>query len=124
VSLLKYLLASPTTMPIDTSQVDINLLSEPYHDISWIFLQLMGCEYTSHIPRYVLYVLYFYFQKEVIFEWTEMISNDISYQISNYTKIERFFMTSYLVLVVTYCNVFEGLPSRGNVDVENDPTQF
>jgi hypothetical protein len=39
-------------------------------------------------------------------------------------KTKRFFMTSYLVLVVAYCNVFEGLPSRGNVDVENDPAQL
>jgi hypothetical protein len=69
-------------------------------------------------------VLYFSFQKEVIFDWAKIISNEISYQLSNYMKIERFFMTSYLVLVITYCNVFEGLPSKGNVDVENDPAQL
>jgi hypothetical protein len=33
-------------------------------------------------------------------------------------------MTAYLVLVVSYCNVFEGFPLRGNLDVESEPVQF
>jgi len=33
-------------------------------------------------------------------------------------------MTAYIVLVVAYCNVFEALPSRGNVEVEKHPIQF
>jgi hypothetical protein len=33
-------------------------------------------------------------------------------------------MTMYLVLAVTYCNVFEGFPLRENLDVDNEPVQF
>jgi hypothetical protein len=33
-------------------------------------------------------------------------------------------MLSYLVLAVVYCNVFEGLPLRNNLDVENELVQF
>jgi hypothetical protein len=33
-------------------------------------------------------------------------------------------MTSYLVLALVYCNMFEGMPPRGNVDFNEDPTQF
>jgi hypothetical protein len=52
-----------------------------------------------------------------VFDWDEIISNEISYQLANYLKIQIFFMTAYLVLTMTYCNVFEGLPLRGNVGV-------
>jgi len=123
-NLLKDFLASSSTMFTDTIHVDINLLSKPYHDFSWIFLLLIGQESTSHIPRYVLYVLYLSFENEVIFDWDEIISNEIFYKLSNYLNIERFCMTSYLVLVVAYCNVFEGLPSMGNVDVENNSSHL
>jgi hypothetical protein len=33
-------------------------------------------------------------------------------------------MTSYLVLSLVYCNTFEGMPPRGNVNFEEYPTQF
>jgi hypothetical protein len=29
-------------------------------------------------------------------------------------------MTSYLVFALVYCNVFEGLTPRDNVDIDND----
>jgi hypothetical protein len=33
-------------------------------------------------------------------------------------------MTSYLVLSLAYCNTFEGMPPRGNVNFEEDLAQF
>jgi hypothetical protein len=33
-------------------------------------------------------------------------------------------MLSYLVLAMVYCNMFEGLPLRNNLDVENELVQF
>jgi hypothetical protein len=33
-------------------------------------------------------------------------------------------MTSYLVLTLAYYNTFKGMPPRGNVNFEEDPTQF
>jgi hypothetical protein len=57
----------------------------------------------------------------VVFDWAEIISNEISYHLSNFMKTKRFFMTSYLVFSLVYCNVFEGLPPRGDIDIDNDP---
>jgi hypothetical protein len=51
-------------------------------------------------------------------------SNEISHQLSNFIQTKRFFMTSYLVFSLVYCNTFEGMPPRGNVNFNEDPTQF
>jgi hypothetical protein len=84
----------------------------------------MGKDSTYHILMYVLYVMYFSIPKEAVFDWDEIILNEISYQLVNYLKTSRFLMTAYLVLVVAYCNVFERLTSRGNFDAKKEPIQF
>jgi hypothetical protein len=39
-------------------------------------------------------------------------------------KTKRFYMTSYLVLALAYCNTFEGMPPKGNVNFEEDPSSI
>jgi hypothetical protein len=69
VNLLKDFMAPSTKMLIDLSTIDISLLVEPYQYFLWLFMHLMGRDSTSHIPRSVLYVLYFSFRKEAMFDW-------------------------------------------------------
>jgi hypothetical protein len=124
VNLLKDFLAPSSVMPTNTTHIDICLLFEPYWDFSWLFSCLVGQDTTSYILRYVLYVLHFSVRMKVVFDWDEIISNEISYHLSNYMKTKRFFMTSYLLFYLGYCNVFEGLPPKGNVDIDNDLDKF
>ena len=50
-------------------QVEIDSMVDPYHELSWIFYQLVGQEMTTYVCRYVLYVLHFYMQINVVFHY-------------------------------------------------------
>jgi len=124
INFLKDFMIPFVEVPTDLLDINIILLMEPYWDFSCLFTWLMGQESTSHILGSVLYVLHFSFWKESLFHWAKLISNEIFFQLDNYVKTHRFFMAAYLVLAVSYCNVFEGLSLRSNLDVENEPVQF
>jgi hypothetical protein len=111
-------------MSTNLSTIDITLLQEPYHDFSWLFTHVVGKQLTSHIPRSTLYALYFSFQKDAMFDWAEVISNELCFQLSNYLRTERFFMATYLVFAIVYCNVFDSLPIKVSVNIHNEPVQF
>jgi hypothetical protein len=76
---LKDFLISSANMSSDFSVINVSLLEEPYHDFSWLFAHVVGWKLNSHLPRSSLYALYFSFQKDVIFDWVEVISNKVSF---------------------------------------------
>jgi hypothetical protein len=53
-----------------------------------------------------------------------VISNEISFSIGKLLKYSKVFYDCISGLAIAYCNVFEGLPLRGNLDVDNEPVQF
>jgi len=54
--------------------------------------------------------------------WACIISNNISFQLGGQRKIRKFYMTSYLVFVISYCHMFEDFPRAINVDFNKEPT--
>lgn len=75
-------------------------------------------------PQYVLYFLYVTFNMDLIFDWDQVISNQISHQLPNYKEIGVFFMAAYLVYVVIYNFFVTELSVRKYLDVTVDPIQF
>ena len=51
------------------------------------------------------------------FDWDQVVSSDISHQLSNYQETKRFFMAAYLVYVVIYNSFANELPTRKGRDV-------
>jgi hypothetical protein len=68
MNLLKDFLEPYSIMLVDTTHIDICLLSEPYRHFSWLFLGLVGQDSTSYIMRYIIYVLHFFVQMKVVFD--------------------------------------------------------
>ena len=72
MNLLKDFMALSTKILTNLSSIDVSLLVDLYQYFLWLLTRLMGGDSTSHIPSSVLYVLYFSFQKEAMFEWAEV----------------------------------------------------
>jgi hypothetical protein len=89
-----------------------------------MFARVVGCESTSHIPKSSLYALYFSFRKDAMFDWEKVISNELCFQLSNYFSTQIFFMVTYLVFTIVFCNFFDSLPVKESVNIDNEPVQF
>ena len=61
------------------------------------------------IPWLDIYILYFTIHEQAIFDWGKMISTEISSQLSNFKDTKNFYMASYLIFVITYYHIFNGL---------------
>jgi hypothetical protein len=109
LELLQEYLEDPTMMPEDLSNIQVSLLKNPYREITWIFSRVAGQESTTTIPRLALYILHFTVHEKEIFDWEKIISQEISFQLSNFKKNKKFYMSSYLIFAITYCHVFKGL---------------
>jgi hypothetical protein len=75
----------------------------------WLLARVLGQESTATVPRLALYILYFYIEEKVIFDWSKIISFEISFQLSSFRKNKKLFMSAYLIFSIAYCHVFEGL---------------
>jgi hypothetical protein len=77
-----------------------------------------------NISRMILYILYFTVKEHIIFDWGKLISIEISSQLVQYKKTNKFFMSSYLVFKITHCFQFSRLPVCKKVNCEFDPVTF
>jgi hypothetical protein len=59
-----------------------------------------------------------------MFDWVELVSDALCSQLANYLTVQNFYMAAYLVFVIAYCNVFDSLFIKANVDIHNEPVQF
>jgi len=59
-----------------------------------------------------------------MFEWKKLISYALCSQFANYLTIQKKNMDAYLVFAVVYCNVFDILLVKANVDIQNEPVQL
>lgn len=69
------------------------------------------------MPRYVLHVIDYSLHKGTVFDWGELISNELSHQLSNFQKTKRIFMASYLIYALISCNTFSNLSPKADVDM-------
>ena len=89
-----------------------------------MFGRITGQESTTTFPQYVLYFLHGTFKMDLKFDWAQVISSEISHQLSSYQETERFFMATYLVYVVIYNCFVNELSVKKDLDVTVEPIQF
>jgi hypothetical protein len=89
--------------------------------MAWILARVLGQESTATIPHLSLYILYYSIQGKRIFDWSKIISSEISFQLSNFKKDKKFYMSAYLVFAIVYCHVFQGLHLSRQVDSKTNP---
>jgi hypothetical protein len=78
-------------------------------------------ESTVAIPRLALYILYYSIQGKRVFDWSRIISMEITSQLSNFKKDKKFFMFGYLVFTIIDSHEFQGLHISKQVDLMTDP---
>ena len=108
-------------MSEDLFNIHARLLKKPYREIAWLFTRVIGQDSTTTIPRLAIYILHFTVHEQVIFNWEKNIYGEIYSQLSNFKKNKRFYTSSYLIFVITYCHVFKGLSVGRRVDCKIDP---
>jgi hypothetical protein len=121
--LLQEYLEDPTMMPEDLSTIQVNLLRNPYREMAWLFSRVAGQESTAIVPRLVLYILYFSIHEKIVFDWAKIISGELSFQLTNFKKSKKFYMSLYLIFAIMYCHVFKGLHLAKHVNCKVDPVQ-
>jgi hypothetical protein len=97
------------TMSEDISTIQVNQLRKPYQEMTWILARVLGQESTITVPCLSLYILYFFIQEKAIFDWSKIISSEISFQLSNFRRDKKLYMSSYLIFSIIYCHVFKVL---------------
>jgi hypothetical protein len=84
----------------------------------------MRQESTTTVSRMALYILYFTVNEQAIFYWGKLISHEICSQLSSFKRENKFYMSSYLVFVITHSCRFPQLSLSKNVNWEFDPVTF
>jgi hypothetical protein len=75
----------------------------------------------TSVPRNIIYVLHFSLHENAIIDWGHIISSEVSFQLSNLKKTQKFYMTSYLIFTIAYCHVFEDLSRERSIDFNMEP---
>ena len=78
-------------MTEDISKIQVSSLKNPYKEISWLFTRIVGQDSTEMIHRLALYILHFIVHENTIFDWANIISNEITEQFTNF-KTEKFYL--------------------------------
>jgi hypothetical protein len=84
---------------------------------AWLFTWVTNQESMTYFPRYVLFVLCGTFKINSNFDWLQIISNEISHQLSSYQQTKRFLMIAYLVYAVIYNYIVKELSVKRDAGI-------
>lgn len=121
---LSYFTNSLNGVKTNVYQYDISFLKETFREFAWSFTWVTDQESTTYFPQYTLFYLSTTFRMYWNFYQAQIISNEISHQLSNYQQIENFFMITYLIYVVVYNCILKELLVERDIDISQDHIQF
>ena len=75
VRLLIHLVKDSTLIRCNQIHLNLDILKEPYRDFVWLFFQVVSRESTTTFPRYVIFVLYMTYYKNIDFDWGHVIAS-------------------------------------------------
>jgi hypothetical protein len=110
IKLLEEYLEDPTIFPKEISNIQVCSLKIPNREMAWLFSRITRKESTSNVPKVSLYILEFSIHENSIFDWSRIISSELSFQLGNFHKSKKTYMLLYFIFTMTYCHVFKGLP--------------
>jgi len=74
-------------------QVNILNLFDSYKEMTWLFSSQFGHESTNYMHTYVDYIIYYVrLHNKEIFGAEELVSNEISHQLREFEKTQRFYI--------------------------------
>jgi hypothetical protein len=76
--LLSQCLKDPRTMPEDLSVIQVSQMKKTYKEMAWPLDTVLGQDSTTTIPCLSLYILCYSIQGKGIFDWSKIISAEIS----------------------------------------------
>jgi hypothetical protein len=91
----------------DLSNIQVSSLKNPYREMAWLFAKVVGKESTASITQLDLYILYFSIHEKTKFDWVNIISSELSFQLTNLKNNKRFYMSLYFIFSIIYCHVFK-----------------
>jgi hypothetical protein len=65
--------------------------------------------------------MHYALHEKYVIDWGYLISSEISFQLNNLKKTQKFYMTSYLIFAISHGHPFEDLPRARNVDFKLEP---
>jgi hypothetical protein len=92
--------------------------------MAWLFAKVAGQESTVTISQPTLYILHFTIHQKAIFYWENIIFGEIYFQLSNFRKNKKFYMSSYPIFSITYYHIFKGLQLGKWVNYKIDPVKM
>lgn len=69
-------------------------------------------------------MLYQTYKKYHVFEWDDIISNELAFQLTNLSKMKRFVIMAYLIIGLISSDNFSGLSCNPKFNVNQEPMQF
>jgi hypothetical protein len=91
----------------NSTHIELCSLKYPYKEFTWLFSRIIGKESMTTVLRYVLYVFHLSIHESVLFDWDRIILSEVSFELVNFQKNKKFFMSSYLIFAIAYCHILE-----------------
>jgi hypothetical protein len=66
-------LEDPTTVPKDITRLQVSSFRNPFWEIAWLFTRITGQASMTSISHIIIYILYFTFKEQYIFNWWNLI---------------------------------------------------
>jgi hypothetical protein len=61
--------------------------------MTWLFSRVAEQEAMTTIPQLALYIFYFSIHEKEIFDWAEIISSELYFQLANFRKNNKYYMS-------------------------------
>jgi hypothetical protein len=124
LDLLPEFLEDSMMVPEDITRLQVSSFRNPFREIAWLFMRIMGHEFTTRISYMILYILYFTVKEQAIFDSGKLISIEICSQLSRFKQEKTFYMSSYLVFAIAHFYPFPKLSVFKKLNCEFDPVTF
>jgi hypothetical protein len=113
-------LKDPTLFPQDLSNIQVSSWKNLYREMVWLFTRITRQEYTTNISKIGLHIFYFSIHENTIFDLARIIPSELSFQLGNFRKNNKFYMSSYLIFIMTYRHVFNCMSFAKKVNYKFD----
>jgi hypothetical protein len=124
LDLLPHFLERPNLVPKYITNMQVSSYRNSFREIVWLFTRITRQESTGTVSCMALYILYFTFKEQALFDWDRLISHEISSQLSTYKREKKFYMSSYLDFAIAHSCQFPQLSMFKKVNCEFHPVTF
>jgi len=110
LELLQDYLEDPRIIPEDLSSIQVSSLNITYREMVFYSLEYSEKRVYDYCSRITMYIFYFSIHENAMFYWARIVSNKLSFQLGNFRKNKKFYMSSYLSFTIAYYYIFKKFP--------------